>query len=225
MKKCIISFADSEIIEKMGQLGYECIPVIDSDRVSGPISTHSDVLYLKVNSSEIFVSSCQKANFPLLEREGYIVKELNNLQPGYKTESYLNFIITKKNIICNPQTALNINTDKAIIKVKQGYTRCSAICINDNAFITDDENIYSTLKNKDIDCLKIGKGDVKLLGYDYGFIGGAAVKLNDKEILFFGDIKNTTDKSNIIEFLKKYKMEAVFIKNKELTDIGSALIL
>jgi len=59
----------------MGQLGYECIPVIDSDRVSGPISTHSDVLYLKVNSSEIFVSSCQKANFPLLEREGYIVKD------------------------------------------------------------------------------------------------------------------------------------------------------
>ncbi len=225
MKKCIISFADREIIEKMSSLGYECIPVIDSDRVSGPISTHSDVLYLKVNSSEIFVSSCQQANFPFLEREGYTIKEINNLYPGYKTESYLNFIITEKNIICNPNTALNINTEKNVIKVKQGYTRCSTVCVNDNAFITDDENIYNNLKNNNIDCLKIEKGDVKLPGYDYGFIGGASVKLNDEEILFFGDIKNKNDKITVIEFMKKYNMKPIFIKNKALTDIGSALIL
>lgn len=225
MKKCIISFADEEILARMLQLGYECTAAKPSDRVSDPISSHSDVLYLKVNSYEIIASSCQKANFTLLEREGYTVTEINKLEPGYKTESYLNFIITENNIICNPRTALNISTQKSIIKVKQGYTRCSTICVNDNAFITDDENIYNTLKDNDMDCLKIEKGDVKLPGYDYGFIGGASVKLNDKEILFFGDIKNVNDKTAVIEFLKKYNMKALFIEDKELTDIGSALIL
>ncbi len=225
MKKCIISFDDKEILARMLQLGYECTAVKVSDRVSGPISTHSDVLYLKVNNSEIIASSCQKANFALLKREGYTVTEINKLEPGYKTESFLNFIITEKNIICNPKTALNINSEKNVIKVKQGYTRCSTICVNDNAFITDDENIYNALIENDIDCLKIEKGDVKLPGYDYGFIGGASVKLNDEEILFFGDIKNKNDKTAVIEFLKKYNMKALFIENKELTDIGSALIL
>ena len=48
---------------------------------------------------------------------------------------------------------------------------------------------------------------------------------NDEEILFFGDIKNKNDKDAVIKFLEKYNMRALFIENKELTDIGSALIL
>lgn len=225
MKRCIISFSDKEILAEMLKRGYSCIGVKESGCVSAPISTHSDVLYLKVKDNEILASACQKANFPMLEKAGYTVTAVDNFKPGYKTESYLNYIVCKDKIICNQQTALITDTEKNIINVKQGYTRCSTIHVNDNAFITDDDNIYNTLISNGADCLKVKKGEVKLSGYDYGFIGGASVKLNEEEILFFGDIKNQKDKTAVVEFLRKYNMKPLFIKNKQLTDIGSALIL
>ena len=71
----------------------------------------------------------------------------------------------------------------------------------------------------------IPKGDILLKGYDYGFIGGASVKLNEKEILFFGDFTDKNIKLSVQKFLNKYNVTALFIENKKLTDIGSAIIL
>ena len=74
------------------------------------------------------------------------------------------FIISDKYIICNSKTALKLKseyiTDKKVINVKQGYTSCSVVCVNSDAYITDDENIYNTLSENYIDCLKIKKGDI-----------------------------------------------------------------
>ena len=226
MKQCIVNTIDKDIINKLNDLGYVCNAVIPSERVSPPINAHSDVLYRKVDSNTIIASSCQRANLPLLEKAGYNVIFIDMIKPGYKTESYLNFIINEKYIIRNENIALHTDIgNRKIINVKQGYTSCSTICVTDDAYITDDENIYNTLINNNIDCLKISKGEIELPGYDYGVIGGASVKLNEKERLFFGDFKNQIDKNNVIKFLNKYKVNAIFIENKKLTDIGSALIL
>ncbi len=225
MKHCIINYQDKEILDKMRELGYVCHNVIPSNAVSPPISGHSDVLYLKLKSNTIIASACQKGNLPGLKELGYEVIFCDILKPGYKTECMLNFIVGSDYVIFNPKTALKISTNKRIIIVNQGYTKCSTVCVNDNAFITDDENIYKTLIKNNFDCLKISKGEVLLEGYDYGFIGGASVKLNEKEILFFGDFENKEDKKNIINFLNKYGVTAIFMENKKLHDIGSALIL
>ena len=229
MKKCIINTEDKEIIDFLTGNGYKCIPVVPSDKVSGPICAHSDVLYRKVGADTIIVSDCQKANFACLEDSEYKVIVCDKLSAGYKTESFLNFIINDRFVIRNPQTALNLRdeyiADKKIINVKQGYTSCSVIQVTEQAYITDDDNIYDTLTNNNLDCLKIKKGDIHLKGYDYGFIGGASVKLDENRILFFGDISDKTDKNNVISFLEKYGVNALFVSGKRLTDIGSALIL
>ena len=229
MNRCIINTEDKETTEFLTELGYECIPVIPSDRVSGPVSAHSDVLYRKLNKNTIMISGCQNRNLQLLKLWGYTVIKCDELSPGYTTESYLNFIINDSFIIRNHKTAIELDnsyiTNKKIIDVKQGYTSCSTIQVTENAYITDDENIYGTLIMYGIDCLKIKKGDIELCGYNYGFIGGASVKLKEDSILFFGNINDTTDKNNVIEFLNKYNIEAVFIEGKKLKDIGSALIL
>ena len=226
MKHCIIDTRDSEITEKLNSLGYICHSVIPSNRVSEPICRHSDVLYLKTCDFTFTVSCCQKENIPLLNELGYKVNICENLSPGYKTESLLNFIINEDYIIRNPSTTISCcDINRQEIHVKQGYTRCSTICVNNRAYITDDEGIYKTLKSNGLDCLKIEKGEILLEGYNYGFIGGASVKLNDHEILFFGDIQNTADKISVTEFLNKYNMKPIFIENKKLTDIGSRIIL
>ena len=229
MKYCIIDDSDKDIVEKMQSLGFQCIGVIPSDCVSPPICCHTDVLYKKLESDAIIVSACQNGNFQLLERLGYKITVNDKLKPGYKTECYLNYIFNNKYLIYNPKTAAkppeefleNINE----ITVKQGYTGCSTITVTEQAYITDDEGIYRTLKANNLDCLLIPKGDILLKGYDYGFIGGASVKLNEKEILFFGDFTDKNIKLSVQKFLNKYNVTALFIKNKKLTDIGSAIIL
>lgn len=229
MKYCILDTSDKEISEKIVSLGYQCVNVIPSDRVSPPICRHSDVLYKKLKSDTIIASACQKDNFKQIERLGYKIIVNDDLKPGYKTESYLNYIFNNKYLIYNSKTAqkppAKFLENITEIKVNQGYTGCSTITVNENAYITDDQGIYKTLKNNEIDCLLIPKGEIVLDGYNYGFIGGASVKLNNKEILFFGDFAENSTKQMIINFLLKYNMNALFIENKKLTDIGSAIIL
>ncbi len=229
MNNCIINTEDREITDVLTGLGYNCIPVIESDLVSRPICAHSDVLYRKLESKTILISSCQMENKPYLERLGYTVLVCKELAPGYKTESLLNFIINDKYIIKNEKTAINLSseycTDKIILNVKQGYTCCSTLMIKEDVYITDDENIFNVITSAGLDCLKKEKGDIELTGYDYGFIGGASVKLKDNRILFFGDIENKIEKDKIIRYLKKNDMEPIFISGKKLKDIGSALIL
>ena len=228
MKHCIINTEDRQITDYITSLGFICVPVVPSPRVSAPICSHADVLYKKINNNTIIISSCQKANLPLLEKLGYNVLIEDGLQPGYKSESLLNYINNDKYVIYNPKTAFpdeNLFYNKTAIAVKQGYTRCSTLSVTDTAYITDDKSIYNALIKNNLDCLLIEKGDIQLNGYGYGFIGGASVKLNEKQILFFGDILNKEDKNKVISFIKKYNIEPLFISDKKLTDIGSAIIL
>ena len=228
MKHCIINTEDRQITDYMTSLGFICVPVVPSPRVSAPICSHADVLYKKINNNTMIISSCQKANLPLLEKLGYNVLIEDGLQPGYKSESLLNYINNDKYVIYNPKTAFpdeNLFYNKTASAVKQGYTRCSTLSVTDTAYITDDKSIYNALIKNNLDCLLIEKGDIQLKGYDYGFIGGASVKLNEKQILFFGDILNKEDKNKVISFIKKYNIEPLFISDKKLTDIGSAIIL
>ena len=99
MKKCIVNFEDEQIINKLQQFGFTCIPVISSSHVSRPINAHSDVLYNKTGNHTIIISACQRANSGLLEESGYKVSTVYELKPGYKTECLLNFIINEKYVI------------------------------------------------------------------------------------------------------------------------------
>ncbi|MEG1862357.1 MAG: hypothetical protein RR198_01995, partial [Oscillospiraceae bacterium] len=88
IKHCIVNTNDRDITSKLTQLGFVCHGVIPSNRVSEPISCHSDVLYLKVSDNkDIVISGCQKENIPLLEQSGYRVTVIENLRAGYESES------------------------------------------------------------------------------------------------------------------------------------------
>ncbi len=225
MKQCIISFEDKDIVDKMQELGFICHNTISSDCVSDTISTHSDILYLKTEDKHVIISHCQKANLSILEKAGYSVDINHDLKPGYKTESYLNFIINKEYAISNPKTALNLNLSQKRINVKQGYTKCSVLCVNESAYITADNGIHKILLDNNLDCLLLENTHINLTGYEYGFIGGASAKISEREILFFGDIPNMEEKKKVVEFLNKYSVKAIFIENKMLNDIGSAFIV
>lgn len=227
-KLCIINTENHIIANKLKECGYTCIATEKSANVSEPISLHADVLYLKTGDKEIYVSDCQTDNIKLLKEIGYNVTEIK-LAPGYKTECKLNMIVGDDAVVCNPNTCLNLeifDSDKEIIKVNQGYTKCSTIVLSDNDFITEDEGIYNALKSCGKNCLLIEKGYVSLEGYDYGFIGGASVYLTDQNtLLFFGDITEHKNYCEIEKFCIEFKINIDCIKDFKLIDIGGSIIL
>ena len=224
-KYCIVNGENTIVTDKLKQLGYTCILTEKSVDVSEPISFHADILYLKTDINKIYVSQCQKNNTELFKNKEYNVKTIK-LSPGYKTECKLNYIVTDKDIICNPATAYLENNDKNIVKVKQGYTKCSTIVLGEDNFITEDEGIYRTLTSKDKNCLLIKKGYVQLKGYEYGFIGGASAFLDEiNTILFFGDITEHPDYNAIENFCNDINIDIAHIADMKLTDIGGVVIL
>ncbi|MEG1448103.1 MAG: hypothetical protein RSC41_02120 [Oscillospiraceae bacterium] len=111
-----------------------------------------------------------------------------------------------------------------IIKVKQGYCKCSICIVDDGAIITDDENIARALHNY-LDVLLISKGNIELKGYNYGFIGGTCGLIDKNLLAFTGNIEKHSDYDNIKSFLDNHGCDFVCLSDKNLVDIGGILPL
>ncbi|NLL63499.1 MAG: hypothetical protein GX241_04560 [Ruminococcaceae bacterium] len=159
---------------------------------------------------------------------GYIAKEIEGKLPGkpikqnlgnvYPLDVPLNAAIVGEYIICNPDTVAPelLELGLKLIPVKQGYTKCSTLVIDETHIITEDESIYEATKDI-LNVLFIEKGHVFLEGYDYGFIGGASAVIGDT-VFFFGNIEKHPDFKKIKAFSPK---RIISLSEKEkLIDIG-----
>lgn len=109
------------------------------------------------------------------------------------------------------------------IHVNQGYTKCNTLVVDDQSLITSDRSIYKETTKKGLDCLLIQPENIVLKGLDYGFIGGASIKIND-EIVFYGDVTKHPDYFQIKQFIEKRNLKIKYFKFP-LEDIGSGVKL
>jgi len=182
--------------------------------VSEAIANHPDVFLCKmgaVDGSPIFFA----------QRE-----ELNRDYPG---DSVFNAACTGKYFIHN----LSITSEKllmaakdmemTLIDVRQGYTKCSTVVVDENSIITYDEGIVKACAPyRDLDVLQIAPGFVRLDGFDTGFIGGASGRVGN-EIIFNGDLFSHPDFNSIVSFIEKRGLVCRWFADYKLTDIGSIL--
>lgn len=106
------------------------------------------------------------------------------------------------------------------INIKQGYAKCSIASVNDS-LITSDRGIYEKAK-KHLNCLLIDHKQIKLKGFDYGFIGGASGSIRDSLILT-GNINNHSSKKDIECFVQRNNLEIKYLSSEEIEDYGSIL--
>lgn len=110
------------------------------------------------------------------------------------------------------------------VSVKQGYTKCSLVLVDDHSVITADTGISSALKKHDVDILEISQGSVRLAGFPYGFLGGASGRVGDV-IYFNGDLSAHPDFERITAFIQRKGLQPVWFAEYPLTDIGSIIEL
>lgn len=110
------------------------------------------------------------------------------------------------------------------INVKQGYTKCNMVVVDETSAITSDEGIYKTLHTNapDLEILLIQPKNVLLSGHPYGFLGGASGRIGNT-IVFHGDLSAHPNFNEIINFIQAKNLEIKYFPEFTLTDIGSII--
>ena len=178
MKKAVILSHKAEVlIDFIKNKGISCFSEYINYSVSSKICDHADISFFFDGDDTLFVAKESEICVNSLKEfcENIIVLS-ENLGENYPEDVKLNCLRIGSNFICNSNTVSTVvlehmkNKGVRIIDVKQGYAKCSVLPVSDNSLITDDISIYNSCIINGIDVLLVSKGDVKLSGYDYGFI-------------------------------------------------------
>ncbi len=203
-------------------------PFVD-ERLSG----HADLSVFHAGGENIFLAPYLRDTVfaENLTEIGFKVHFSNIKQSKkYPFDSSLNVCCFGNTLICSKNISdaevieqFEKTGERHIIYSRQGYARCSVCIVDENSVITADRGIYNAAVKAGIDVLLIEQGYVELTGFEYGFLGGASFKISKNKLCFTGTLDAHHDKERILEFLNDRKIEPVFLTDKPVFDIGSAI--
>ena len=200
------------------------LKTIDNPNIDKRISDHPDLSIFKLDDENLIVDK---------NVYDYYKKNLKNINVirgdealgKYPYDALYNIVKFKNFYIHNDFTEKHIKLffqEKNIkhLFVKQGYTRCSMLVFNEN-LMTSDMGIFKKLKNiLPITLLKEEK--IPLDGFDKGFLGGCFGKIDEKTLLFNGNIERLNSYDIIKNIVDKEKLNLLY-PDTNLLDTGSLI--
>ena len=228
VKLVAVSEAASALVEFLSDHGIEVVKILPSSKISDGTASHADLHLLHCGENILWISREQSEKAELLKSYGFDVNLLSVLlEDEYPLDVPLNAAVVGQTVFLNPKTICkDINfAKKKIIPVRQGYSKCSVCVAGENAVITDDVGMYEAALKNGMGALLVEKGDVKLRGRDYGFIGGCCGMINSKTMLFNGNLDSHRNVKAIKDFLKKHGIDCLSYGDYPLTDIGGIIPL
>jgi hypothetical protein len=226
--------ASDEIRENLLALGFDVLSVPKNSRLDEPVSAHPDMRFFTLGN-KIFISNEEKdelsyitSKLEALEYE--IIYSSVSISKKYPADIAFNCFTVGKYLFGNlPYLAPEILEEAkrqgyTLISVKQGYSKCSTLIVDDNSIITADPSIYTSAVSAGLDALFINNPDgaIKLCGYSCGFIGGAS-GVFDNTVYFCGDISKHPAADAIISFCESKNKAPLSLSKEELYDLGSLL--
>lgn len=219
---------------KLEALGVDVLSVPANPMVDPRLSSHADLSLLHAGNACLFA-----ANFLKNSKFAEILAKINvfidfcaeNQSEQYPFDAGLNICCVGKHFVYNPKVSdetavLHLRKQGRVpVSCRQGYCKCSVCVVDEKSIICADKGINMACKAAGLDVLEIRPGYVALEGFDYGFIGGASFKLSTDKLAFTGTLDAHPDKEKIYAFLKERGVEAVFLTDLPLFDIGSAVVL
>ncbi len=225
---------ENALREPLSAFSADILWLPDNPDVDPALSGHAD-LSVFAEGEEVWLAGYLK-NSDLTDRIARTGRRVRfpetEQKPVYPGDVALNVCVAGERLFYNPKTAspslvryLTEERGLRPVPVRQGYTKCCTLPAGREAVITSDEGIASAANAEGMDVLKIAAGSVELEGFDYGFIGGAAFRLDDGHIAFTGSLEHHPEGERIAGFIRKYGFEPVFLTDRPLFDIGGAVIL
>jgi len=211
-------------------LGISIISVPKNGSVPEPVSYHADMSLCYMGSGILVAASAiydeLRQNAP---EELNILKAESRQSADYPNDIGLNACLIGDRLLHKLE-----NTDKSVLtlarksrlrsyNVNQGYTKCSVCILTRNRIITGDLGIHRQCGELGVQSLLIENAPIRLDGYDTGFIGGCCGKISRDKVAFTGLLKGLRDERRIMNFIWDTGMEAVFLTDKPVFDVGSII--
>ena len=214
-------------------LQIESICVPDNPYIDPRLAGHVDLSVLHAGGEKLLLSPYLKSSAvsDYLQRQGALLSFPDIRQYDvYPGDAQLNLCILGDRAIYNrsvvPACIVDFLTNEASVIFKscrQGYNRCAACIVDAQSLITADRGIAAAAEAFGIQTLIITPGFVDLDGFPYGFIGGASFKLSGDKLAFTGRLDEHPDGDRILSFLHEREIEAIFLTEDAVFDIGSAI--
>ena len=192
--------------------------------VKGPLAGHPDIAMF-YNGDRLILSS----DIPEYIPETFLHHGINYLKsdrlsgPGHPDTATFNASGNHELLIHNIRYTcshiLNLYKNKNILRVRQGYSRCSTLILNSKNIITSDEGIYRKAVNTGITALLVTTETIELPGLPYGLFGGCCGIFHN-EILINGDLHLHPQGKVIHSFIEKCGFTVTGLSKKPLTDVG-----
>ena len=219
---------DIALKNAFNDLSIKVISVIENQFLDAPVCRHADILANYIGKNTFLSDKHQIELCRFIEDNNGKSVIIENIKSPYPNDCLLNFADIGDYIICNKsiltKEIIDLLPKKAIIDVKQGYSKCSVCICKSNTIITDDISVYNAVLQYDnINSLLVEKGSVHINKYDYGFIGGCCGLIDKNTLLFNGDLTLHSDFDKIKKFMYDNDVNYIDIKGKPLTDIGSII--
>ncbi|MDU6792345.1 MAG: hypothetical protein E6427_06505 [Anaerococcus sp.] len=198
------------------------LKTIDNPNLDKRISDHPDLSLFKLDEKNIVVD---ESVYDYYKKYLKNINLINGEKVGFKypLDAIYNIVRFKNFYIHNNFTEKNISLyfGRKNIKhlfIKQGYARCSMLVFNEN-LLTSDMGIFKKLKNiLPITLLKEEK--IPLDGFDQGFLGGCFGKIDEKTLLFNGNIERLNSYDIIKNIVDKENLNLLY-PDTNLIDTGS----
>ena len=223
----------SQLLAKpLEKLGIKALSVPENAFVDPRLSGHGDLSVLHVGGNRLWLAPYLRGSHfaDRLSAMGFDLDYPDILQSAaYPGDAQLNVCICGKYAICNksivPKEIVDHLTDNGFetIDCRQGYAKCSVCVVDRGAIITADRGVEAVAKEAGLEVLLIDPGFVALDGFKYGFIGGSSFKISRSKLAFTGTLDEHPNKNNILSFLRAREIEAVYLTERPIFDIGSGI--
>ena len=193
------------------------------------ISGHPDIFFCPTPAGLIVAPNLPETYFHILDRNA-IRYSIGSLPVGkvYPETSRYNALVDERFIIQNPGSndpvIRNLNPEKQIIAVKQGYVRCSLVALPNNSFITSDRGIEKSLKKQNAEVLFVDPAAIWLDDFEHGFFGGVCGIFENK-LFFCGSLSYFKEKDDIKFFVAQAGLQVIELYEGPPADVGTIMFL
>lgn len=218
------------LVSALQALRIQPILTLASDRLPKPVRFHPDMLCCYVGNGKAVVAAKEKQLQNRLKCfDVQIIQTEYPLGYQYPRDAGCNVLQIGEHVFYNPKSAdktiLQELETKTLHRVSQGYSRCSVAVVDKHSAITADPGLAKAMKQTGLEVLEIQPGQIRLPGYDYGFIGGCCGLISPDRIAFTGSLELHPDGERIKAFLFQRGISYVELTNEPLLDIGGLIPL
>ncbi|MCR3957064.1 MAG: hypothetical protein NUK57_12280 [Gudongella sp.] len=223
--------ATSEIFQAIESMGIRTIPTIETSCLPRYVANHPDMVLSPLpDGSVVAAPSVWEYYNNKLENHGIQVRKgWTDLEESYPKDVPYNVTYLKDTLIHRLDVTDGVILDFAEklnlkrLNIRQGYSKCSLVIVDESSGITSDSGIFKTLSGEGFDVLLIKPGYIRLPGFEYGFIGGATGLISQDKMAVTGNLDLHPDKYRIEEFLTEKGISLLYLTQEPAIDIGTII--